>query len=434
MDALGAWSPHAGLWIDIAIVVVCIALSGFFSSSETALTAVSRANMHALEKGGDVAAGRVNRLLGSRERLISAMLLGNTIVNIGSSALATSVLTVAFGDAGVLYATAVMTVLLLVFAEVLPKTIAINYPERLALIVSRPAAFFVALFTPLLLGVDVIVRGVLRMFGLNKGHSRSILSPHDELMGTVDLLHREGSVGRESRDMVGGVLDLNELAVTDVMVHRTRIQAINIDLPPIEIVRQVLASPHTRLPLWREQPENIVGLVHAKDLLRALSAASGDASKLDVAVVATPPWFVPETMTLQDQLQAFLERKSHFALVVDEYGSVMGLVTLEDILEELVGDIKDEHDVAAQGLRKAADGSVQVDGALPIRDLNRMMDWELPDEEATTVAGLVIHEARAIPEIGQIFSFHGFRFEVLRKQRNRLTALKVTPEVDDGSG
>ena len=187
--------------------------------------------------------------------------------------------------------------------------------------------------------------------------------------------------------------------------------------------------------MWRDQPENIVGVIHAKDLLRALAAANGDASKVNLDEVALPAWFVPATTGLEDQLQAFLERKTHFALVVDEYGSVMGLVTLEDILEEIVGDIRDEHDLAMQGLRAQPDGSVMIDGAVPIRDLNRAMDWSLPDEEATTVAGLVIHEAQTIPEPGQVFAFHGFRFEILRKQRNRLTALKITPVVpEDGSG
>jgi len=212
------------------------------------------------------------------------------------------------------------------------------------------------------------------------------------------------------------------------MVHRTKMRAINAALSPAEIVQEVLASAFTRMPLWLDQPENITGVLHAKDLLRALAAVNGVAADLKIHEISTPPWFVPDTTSLQDQLQAFLDRKSHFALVVDEYGSVMGLVTLEDILEEIVGDIKDEHDAVVPGLRQLPDGSINVDGSVPIRDLNRAMDWSLPDEEATTIAGLVIHEARTIPEAGQVFQFHGFRFEVLRKQRNRILSLKVSPE------
>ena len=281
---------------------------------------------------------------------------------------------------------------------------------------------------PLLAGVEYVVLIVLKMVGVEVGHGRTVLSPYDELKSAVDILHEEGNVERSARDMFGGVLDLQVLHVSDVMIHRTKMRTIEADLPPAQIVREVLSSPFTRLPLWRERPDNFVGVLHSKDMLRALNAVGGDASKISVDDVMFAPWFVPEATTLEDQLEAFLKRKTHFALVVDEYGEVMGLVTLEDILEEIVGDIRDEHDLAVQGVRPQPDGSVLVDGAVPVRDLNRVMDWELPDEEATTIAGLVIHEAGAIPEAGQVFTYHGFRFEVMRKIRNRVTALRVTPQ------
>lgn len=413
------------IWVAVVIVAFSIILSAFFSGSETALTAASRARMHALEQGGDARAATVNRLLKSRDRLIGAMLLGNTLVNIGSSALATSLLVALFGEKGALYATLLMTALLLIFAEVMPKTVAITYPDRMSLVVARVVAFFVALFGPVLYAVEAIVRAVLRAAGMRIGETAPLLAGHAELRSTVDLLHKEGGVERADRDMFGGLLELKQLTVSDVMIHRTKMNAIDIDQAPAEIVRAALAAPNTRLPLWRDEPENIVGVLHAKDLLRALQAA-GEADKLDIAQIASDPWFVPDTTSVIDQLQAFRKRKAHFALVVDEYGVVLGLITLEDIIEEIVGDISDEHDVVLQGVRQAADGSVMVDGAVPIRDLNRLMDWRLPDEEATTIAGLVIHEARAIPEAGQVFTFHGFRFEVLRKARNRITSLKVT--------
>jgi Mg2+/Co2+ transporter CorB len=254
------------------------------------------------------------------------------------------------------------------------------------------------------------------------------------LRGAVDILHREGGVARDERDMFGGLLELSEVTVSDIMVHRTKMRTLDADLPPDELVREALASPYTRTPLWRGDPDNIIGVLHVKDLFRAYAAAGGDASRINAADIALEAWFVPEATTLRDQLQAFLRRKTHSALVVDEYGVVLGLVTLEDIIEEIVGDIKDEHDVGAQGLRKQLDGSIIVDGSVTIRDLNRAMDWNLPDEEAATVAGLVIHEARAIPEPKQTFSFHGMRFEVLRKQRNRIAALRIAPldPVDGG--
>jgi len=419
-------STAADLAAAFAIILLCICLSAFFSGSETALTAASRAHMHALERTGDARASAVLRLLRARARLIGAVLLGNTIVNIGASAFATSVLTSIFGASGVIYATIVMTILLLIFAEVMPKTIAINYPDRVSLLVVRIIGPFVRLLGPVLVGVDLVVGGLFRLLGVRIGEHTSILSGHEVLKSAVALLHREGNVGRADRDMFGGVLDLQDLTVEDVMVHRVRMRSIDADLPPEEIVRQAISSSYTRLPLWRGETENIVGVLHAKDLLRALSAAGGRASELSVSDIALQPWFVPNTTTLKEQLEAFLKRKTHFALVVDEYGVVMGLVTLEDILEEIVGDIKDEHDVTIQGLRQNADGSVTVEGSLPIRDLNRVMDWSLPDEEATTVAGLVIHAARVIPEPGQAFGFYGFRFEILRKQRNRITSIKVS--------
>jgi len=415
------------LWVAIAAIAVLLVLSGFFSGSETALTAASRARMHQMEKSGDKRAGIVARLIAARERLIGALLLGNNLVNILASALATSVFLTLFGEAGVAIATLVMTALVLVFSEVLPKTWAISNPERFALAVAPIVRVVVAVFGPVIIGVEAIVRLMLRVVGVNVGEDTSILSAHDELRGAVDLQHLEGGLVKDERDRLGGLLDLVELEVSDVMVHRTNMVALNADEELGKLVDAALAAPYTRLPLWRGESDNFVGVLHAKDLLRALHAAGGDMEKIDLLQIVTPPWFVPETTSLEDQLNAFLKHKAHFALVVDEYGEVMGLVTLEDILEEIVGEIADEHDVELEGVRPQADGSVIVDGSVPIRDLNRATDWNLPDDEATTIAGLVIHEARMIPEERQIFTFHQFRFTVLRREKNRITRLRIVP-------
>ncbi|HET7889300.1 MAG TPA: HlyC/CorC family transporter [Bradyrhizobium sp.] len=412
-------------WITFSIVLVCLLVSAFFAASETALTGASRASMLRLSKQGNADAIIVSGLSEMRERLIGALLLGNNIANIGASALATGIFTAWFGEVGVLYATGVMTALVVIFAEVLPKTIAINAPDRVALAVARPIKMTMVLLGPLVTVVEGIVRLLLRLFNATANHNQPILSPFERLRGAVDLLHHEGKVEKQDRDMLGGLLDLRELQVSDVMVHRTEMVMINADLPPEELVREVLATEFTRIPLWREKPENIIGVLHAKDLLRAIRASEGETSKIDVTTIMLPPWFVPEMRPVSEQLKAFRRRKTHFALVVDEYGEVEGMVTLEDILEEIVGDISDEHDVVVAGVRAQPDGSVVVDGSVPIRDLNRAMDWHLPDEEATTVAGLVIHEARSIPERGQSFTFHGFRFRVLRRERNRITALRI---------
>ena len=419
--------PSVDLWLAALIVIACLALSAFFSAGETAFTGASRARMLALEKSGDIRAKIVNRLLEMRERFIGAMLIGNNIVNIGVSAFTTSILVAVFGDGGVIYATLIMSALVIVFSEVLPKTLAITSPDQVSLFMARFVSVVVAVLGPLAIAIESLVRLMLRPFGIRIGANEPILSASEEIRGQVDLLHKEGGVVKDERDMLGGLLDLADLTVSEVMVHRTKMRTINADLSSEEIVREVLSSAYTRLPLWRGSQENIIGVLHAKDLLRALDAVGGDASKLRVEAIALETWFVPDTTSLRDQLKAFLSKKTHFALVVDEYGEVMGLVTLEDILEEIVGDIKDEHDVSVQGVRPQPDGSVNVDGAVPIRDLNRAMDWDLPDDEATTIAGLVIHEARTIPDAGQAFTFHGFRFQVLRKSRNRITALRITP-------
>jgi Mg2+/Co2+ transporter CorB len=412
-------------WLTFSIMFALLGVSAFFAASETALTGASRASMLRLSKLGNHDADVVSELVGMRQRLIGALLLGNNIANIGASALATGIFTSWFGDVGVLYATGVMTVLVVIFAEVLPKTIAINAPDRVSLVVARPMRLTLYVLGPLLTVIEAVVRGLMRVVGVKIGANQPILSPTERLRGAVDLLHHEGKVEKQDRDMFGGLLDLRELQVSDVMVHRTEMVMVNADLPPEELVREVLASEYTRIPLWREKPENIIGVLHAKDLLRAIRASDGDMSRIDVSSIALPPWFVPEMRSVSEQLKAFRRRKTHFALVVDEYGEVEGMVTLEDILEEIVGDISDEQDVVVAGVRAQPDGSVVVDGSVPIRDLNRAMDWHLPDEEATTVAGLVIHEARSIPERGQSFTFHGFRFRVLRRERNRITALRI---------
>jgi Mg2+/Co2+ transporter CorB len=414
-------------WLVLSAILVCLLLSFFFSGSETALTAFSRARMLRMEKTGNRRAAIVNRLLGARERLIGAILLGNNAVNIAASAMATGLFLLWFGEVGVVYATIAMTAVVVIFTEVLPKTIAINTPERIALFVARPVSWVVRLLGPVLMGIEWLIRTILGWFGIRVGENQAILSAHEELRGAIDLLHREGSVEKQHRDMFGGVLDLNDLQVSDVMIHRTEMITVCVDDPPEQAVKEILEAPVTRIPLWSGKPENIVGILHAKNLLKTLQDVEGDTSKIDLLAICRAPWFVPTIRPLTEQLKAFRRRKTPLALVVDEYGEMMGLVTLEDIIEEIVGDISDEHDIELPGVRPQPDGSVTVEGSVSVRDLNRVMDWNLPDEEATTIAGLVIHEARSIPDVSQTFTFHDFRFRVLRKERNRITSLRITP-------
>ncbi|MBS0471885.1 MAG: HlyC/CorC family transporter [Proteobacteria bacterium] len=415
------------LLLSFVPIGLLLVVGAFFAGSETALTGVSRGRMHQLEKDGSVAARDVNRLMGDRERMVGALLLGNTIVNILATSLATSILETRFGPQTVLVATALMTVLILFFVEVLPKTLAIARTDRFALAVATPVRLVVLVLAPIVNSVQFMVWRVLALFGVREQDEEAV-EAHEEIRGTVNLHHKEGAVEREHRDMIAGVLDLHELTVGDVMVHRKSMVSVDAGLPAAEILKEVLDANHTRVPLWREQPENIIGIVHTKDIVRAI-IEHGRAG-VDVGTLATAPWFVPETTGVAELLTSFRDRRSHFALVVDEYGALQGLITLEDILDEIFGQIPDEHEERGRpDVRRRPDGSFLVDGSVPIRDLNRELEWNLPDEEATTIAGLVIHEARTIPEPGQRFKFFGFEFEILRRQRNQITALRIVPPV-----
>ena len=365
--------------------------------------------------------------------MIGAVLLGYNLINILTSALATYFITqMVPGPWGVAIATVLMTVLVVVFVEVLPKTLAIVHPDDVARALSRPMLVAVRVLGPIIWTVQVIVRRTLRLFGVNLDPPADPAAAHQEIRGAVEYHHSEGAMESGDRKMLGGVLDLGEVTVAEVMVHRRSMSMFDADLPAAEIIEYALDTEHSRVPLWRGEPDNIVGVLHTKDLFRAI--ARGGTSEVDIAAVMREPWFIPETTHLKDQLEAFLKRQRHFALVVDEYGALQGLVTLEDILEEIVGEIEDEHDDAIQGVRRSPDGWVVVDGDVTVRDLNRAFDWTLPDDHAVTVAGLVIHEARVIPEPGQTFSFHGHRFRILRRQRNQITQLAVSPPSDATDG
>ncbi|MFZ5608178.1 MAG: HlyC/CorC family transporter [Pseudomonadota bacterium] len=412
----------------LGAILILIVLSAFFSGSETALTASSRARMRHLANEGDARAQRVEALMTHPERLIGGILLGNNLVNILSSALATSIAIRLFGETGVIYATLVMTAIVLIFAEVMPKTYAISRPDRVAVAVAPAIHWVVVVFSPVVLLVQRIVRLTLNTFKIDVSEKDDFLAPHEEIRGTIELHASEGGIVKEHRDMLGSILDLDEVLVEDVMVHRKNIFLIDAEQPSAAIVAQVIEAPHTRIPLYKGSQDEIIGVLHAKDVLRALSKPGATPETLDIAAIMSEPWFVPEGSTLREQLNAFIERKAHFALVVDEYGALMGLITLEDILEEIVGDIADEYDEdEADGISVEQDGTVTVEGAVSIRDLNRRMDWSLPDDEASTIAGLVINEARIIPVKGQTFRFFGFGFEILKRQRNQITLLKITP-------
>ncbi|HHX90900.1 MAG TPA: HlyC/CorC family transporter [Paracoccus sp.] len=421
-------------WLTIAAIFILLLMSAFFSGSETALTASSRGKLRARADKGSKGAETALEITEDGERLIGAVLLGNNTVNILSASLATALFSRMFGDSGVALATLVMTLTILIFSEVLPKTYAITNPEAAASKVALPLRWIIIVLTPLVVAVRLLVRGILFVFGVRTDPDSAVLSYHEEIAGALALGHSEGTVQKEDRDRLLGALDLGHRTIEEIMLHRSQLETVNIDAPVEEIIAQCVNSSHTRLPAWKDDPENIVGVIHSRDLMREVhrltTEAGGDygaVAGLDLMSVARGPYFVPETTPLDEQMRQFLRLRRHFGLVIDEYGALLGLITLEDILEEIVGEIEDEHDLGLDDpVTRLDDGSIEIDGAMTIRDVNRAMDWALPDDEANTVAGLVIHEAQMIPETGQIFHFHGFRFAVIGREENRITRLRVS--------
>ena len=411
--------------LSISIFILLI-LSAFFSGSETALTASTRSRLTGLNIKGKKNAQIAINLLNDKESLIGAILLGNNLVNILASSLATSLLIKMFGDSGVAYAVLIMTVLIVIFAEILPKSYAISNSEKMALTISpiiRPFVFFLSPITWLM---EKIVHGILAIFGMNYIKNSRSLSVQDEIRGTVDLHHKEGRLYKFDKDMVKGILDLSVIGIEDVMVHRSNMFTINIDDDADKIITTVINSPYTRIPVWKDDAENIIGIIHAKNLLRLISTKKSlPILNEDIKKILLKPWFVPETTTLKEQLQMHLNKRTKLAIIVDEYGALMGMISLEDIIEEIVGDISDEYDVIVKGVEVNSDGSFNINGNVEIRDLNREYGWELPDSEANTISGLIIHESRSFPKPGQKFNYYGFQFEILETQNNQISLLKV---------
>jgi Mg2+/Co2+ transporter CorB len=414
---------------EIAAIVVLLLLLVFFNAAETALTGASQPLMHQLEAEGSKRAARVNRLRSRKARMLGAILLGTTLTQIVASGLATSIAIGLLGTRGVVLGTIATTLVVLIFCEILPKTVAIRRPNRVALVLAAPLRLVVWLFGPVVATVQWLVDGMLGAVGVKLEAPMLPEAAIAELRGAI-AIHGARGVIRDERKMLRSILDLGDVSVGEVMIHRSNMSAINADQPAEALIDQAAASPHTRLPLWRGAPDNIVGVIHSKTLLRALRGHPEDLSAVDVAQLADPPWFIPESTSLLEQMQAFRKRRDHLALVVDEYGALQGVVTVEDIIEEIVGEMPNEPMAKGEtlsGVRSQPDGSYIIDGDVTIRDLNRELDWTLPDENAATIGGLLLHEARAIGEVGQKFMFHGFRFEVLRRHRNHITSVRVTP-------
>ena len=414
------------LVIDFCAIGICLLMSAFFSASETAITAVSRARIYHLILEGDLRAQAVGNLRKQKERMLGGMMIGNNMFNILSASLATDLAIRRWGEHGVFYATFIMTVVVVIFAEVLPKTYAIQNSERAALALAPYITFALKLLHPLNVALHFIIRNLLRLMGVDVAKSSSLSTASDVIRGTIELHHHEGNVIKQDRDMLGSILDLEEIEVGEIMEHRLSMETIDLDLPAEEIIAHAVASTHSRIPLWQGEPDNIVGILHVKSLVRSLRQSGGTLTNEQIRQIMVKPWFVPETTPIKRQLHEFRAQRQHLAMVVDEYGVLQGLVTLEDIIEVIVGRIDDEHDKhQISEIVPAGEERSGMQGSMTIRDLNRDLGWSLPDTEAATIAGLVIHEAQVIPEIGERFEFFDIAFTVLDKQGNQVTRLKL---------
>ena len=408
----------------ILIIIFLLFLSAFFSGSETALTAASRAKIHQLEKKGNLRAKIVNFLKSQKEKLIGTLLLGNNLVNTLATALATSFIINYFNDneKGVLFSTCIMTILILVFGEVLPKTIAINRAEKFSILFSPIIKFLVKFLSPFTNLIYFFTHIILKLFKFK--FTTDIGTSDDELRGAIDL-HAKGEGSVQEKDMLQGILDLDDLQIKEIMTHRKNIEVVYANETKNKSIKKILSSQYSRLPLYDKNSDKILGVLNVKDVIKFLNKKKNKEFKLKSLV--SKPWFIPETTSVLNQLQEFKKKQKHLAFVVDEYGVLMGIVTLEDIIEEIVGDIEDEHDVKIKGARKLKDGAYKINGNVTIRDINREFGWNLPDNNASTLAGLIFYEVKGIPEPGKIFSFYNFRFEIIRIKKNHIEVVKVIP-------
>jgi len=409
--------------IEIIGIFFLLLLSGFFSSSETAITRISDVKIYQWSENKSSRYKRARELMKSREKIIGILLLGNNIVNILASALATSILIGLFGDKGIIYATLIMTALIFIFSEVLPKTYAIREPEKLVLYASPIIKIFTIILSPINFLVQRLVSSILNL--ANKETKNN--DWRQNLRGAILLANNKGDVRKRDRIMLESILDLHEVKVSEIMTHRKNIEGININENIDMIIDLSLKSRFTRLPLWKENADNIIGTLHIKDLLRAKNINNS----IEVNEIMQKPQFISENTSLSEQLNNFKKETIQMAFVIDEYGDLQGLITLEDILEEIVGEIFDEFDKQITGPEILEDKSVIVDGAMTIRDLNKLMDWKLEDEEASTIAGLVIDVAQKLPSINETIKIDNFNFTILERQRTRITKINIKPLTSD---
>lgn len=408
-------------------VFLLLCLSAFFSGSETALTGASEAYMQDKEKNeNNKNAKTINKLFKKRDRLIITTLIGSNLSNTLATSLSTSLLVGLFGKEGVAYATLIMTVLVLIYTDMLPKTYSVQNANKVALFVAPLVNFFVKLFTPVAYVLQKITSLTFKLFRLNNTDSGEEMAI-SEIRGAIDMY--DGLEIREEKHMLKSILDLADINVYDVITHRKNLYCLDVDMPIEGIIKELQDCPYSRVPLYKDKPENIVGVLIVRNLLKKCIEAEGDLSKVKLKEIMIKPWFIPENTNLLHQLSLFKSRREHFAIVIDEYGDIDGIVTLEDILEEIVGDINDENDVILSEnsqIKQIDENSYLVDGEVSIRDLNRQNGWKISDEHMTTIAGYLLDMTMIIPEEGQQFIFNDFKFEIIKRTKNQLNLIKIT--------
>lgn len=416
--------------IEYVFLLVLLILSFFFSGTETAMTAVSRPQLYDLEKKGNWRAQKINELKRDPSKLLGTLLFGNNVVNIALTALATGLMIEVFGDKyGVLIATFGVSFAVLVFSEILPKTYAINNPLSFSLASVPILSVMTICFFPFVKALNSLSKMLIRFLPGSEQKRMTADAVKAEIRGTLLIPTDDMSINQE-KGMLRSVLDLSDVTVEDIMVHRSQMVSLNAALPLPDIFEFLSRSPYSRIPLWKKEPDNIIGVLHAKALLKLMNAYYRGKIKVSVADYLTKPWFVLNTTSLLDQLHAFKKRREHFALVVDEYGVIEGIVTLEDILEEIVGDISDENDLLEQSVLQVTStdaGGYRVDGNATIRDINRHFKWELSDEHAATLAGYILYEVERIPTVGETLVIDGFSFTIVQKEKNRLAVIDILP-------
>ena len=414
----------------IGSILGLIILSAFFSGAETSLTSASKARMRTLAKSGKKNAQIYEKIFADKEKLICTILLANNLVNVLASAIATSILLNYFANDGIAYVTIIMTLMILVFGELIPKTIALFKADSISLFISPIFKILIIIFYPITSSLNFLVKIILKPLNIkiiNKEKNTNQLESEEELRGAIDL-HGDDSEESQEKQMLKSILDLDDVTVDSIMIPRKNVFSLPLSIGYTDLIKKINDNPHSRIPIWDKNTENIIGILQARQLIGFNIKKNLD---FNIRDFCKRPWFIPESSTLANQLMEFKKRKEHFAIVVDEYGEFLGIVTLEDILEEIVGDIDDELDEikvskTVKGVKKISNDKYIVRGNVTIRDLNRELGWNFLDKDASTVAGLILYESRSIPNVGQIFLFYDHKFEILEKKNNQIILIRIT--------